>query len=397
MYINRIAEERVTESLASSKILLVLGARQVGKTTLLKHCLANRAATFLNLDIEVDKARFRAAAHLSPTEAIRSLNNPEVLVIDEAQRLPESSRIVKGWYDAHLPVKIILLGSSSLDLLDQSVESLTGRNTKLFLPPLLFEEALRCTEWYSSAFTSEMIAETFAPQLEATLLQSVVYGNYPEIFHTPRKTEYLVNLASDYILKDVIQSGLVKSADVIKKLLLVLAHRVGETLSTNELAKTLGISRLTVDKYLDLLERTYVIFRLPPFSTSQRAEITRQQKVYFWDTGIRNALLNDFNVSPFRSDMGALWKNWVVAEAAKQALLEGGQRTLYYWRTADGGNVDLVIQDQQDLYAYEAVWSSRQAKGSRSFMQQYGLPIRSITHEMPFFPPKADTYEQAAL
>ena len=142
MYIKRIAEQTINSMLSSGKVGIILGARQVGKTTLVEHVLAEQAAVFLNFDIEVDKARFLAAAALSPGDGLRSLDNPPVLVIDEAQRLPETSRIIKGWHDARVPAKFLLLGSSSLNLLDQAAESLTGRNRKLVLPPLLFSEAL---------------------------------------------------------------------------------------------------------------------------------------------------------------------------------------------------------------------------------------------------------------
>src|SRR5580700_4227698 len=142
MYLKRAAEEPLRAMLAGNKVGVVLGAHQVGKTTLVEHVLAGRPAVFLNFDIEVDRARFRAAAALSPTEGLRSLGNPPVLVIDEAQRIPETSRIVKGWHDARLPAKFLLLGSSSLDLLDQAAESLAGRNRKLVLPPMVFSETL---------------------------------------------------------------------------------------------------------------------------------------------------------------------------------------------------------------------------------------------------------------
>ena len=173
--------------LAGDKVVIVLGARQVGKTTLVEHVLAGRKALLLNFDVEIDKRRFLAAAALSPEEGLKSLGSPEVLVVDEAQRLPESARIVKGWHDARLPVKILLLGSSSLNLLDQAAESLTGRNEKLRLPPLVFEEALRAQDWYSDSYTPRILREQFAAPLRVSLLQSLAFGAYPEVVLAERQ------------------------------------------------------------------------------------------------------------------------------------------------------------------------------------------------------------------
>src|SRR4030042_2430115 len=153
MYIRRIAQPTLESILNESKVGIILGARQVGKTTLVEHVLACRNALFLNFDVEIDKQRFLAARTLTPADGLKSFGNPQVLVVDEAQRLPETPRIVKGWHDMRLPVKILLLGSSSLNLLDQAAESLTGRNGKLLLPPSVFEESLRSQGWYSADST----------------------------------------------------------------------------------------------------------------------------------------------------------------------------------------------------------------------------------------------------
>jgi uncharacterized protein len=171
MYLKRQAEHLLRDILAGEKVAVLLGARQVGKTTLVEHVLAGQAAVFLNFDVEVDKARFKAAASLAPSDALRSLGNPSVLVIDEAQRLPEVSRIIKGWHDTRMPTKFLLLGSSSLNLLDQAAESLTGRNRKLTLPPLLFSETLGAQMWADTDATPDHLRLHFAPQLRTLLMQ----------------------------------------------------------------------------------------------------------------------------------------------------------------------------------------------------------------------------------
>ncbi len=383
MYVRREVEESLGRILAGDKVGVILGARQVGKTTLAEHVLADQDAVFLNFDVEVDKARFRAAAVLAPEEALRSLGNPPVLVIDEAQRLPEVSRIVKGWYDARLSTKFLLLGSSSLDLLDQAAESLTGRNRKLVLPPLLFSETLETQVWARTEAGPDHLCRHFVPQLRAFLMQRLAFGSYPEILLSDRPAQLLRELSSDYLWKDVLQTGLVKTPDLIRRLLLLLAHQAGSEVSVNELAAQLQMARPTIDRYLDLLQQTFVIFRLPSFSTNPRKEINKSQKVYFWDTGIRNALLNAHSTDEFRPDIGALWENWVIAEVAKRNALLGSPAELFFWRTRAQSEVDLVVKQASRLRAFEIKWSSRRSPG-RAFREAYGVEVEPIRADNPF-------------
>lgn len=382
MYLRRQAEQPLKDILAGDKVGIILGARQVGKSTLVEHVLAGQPATFLNFDVEVDKARFQAAAALSPIDGLRSLGSPAVLVIDEAQRLSETSRIVKGWYDARVPAKLLLLGSSSLDLLDQAAESLTGRNRKLVLPPLLFSETLGTQVWAGSEATPEHLSKHFAPQLRAFLMQRLAFGSYPEVVTSSEPVQLLRELSSDYLWKDVLQTGLVKTPDLIKKLLLLLAHQAGSEVSVNELSTQLQMARSTVERYLDLLEQTFVIFRLPSFSTNPRKEISKSQKVFFWDTGIRNALLNAFSTDAFRPDIGALWENWVIAEVAKHNAMLGSPVELYFWRTRSQSEVDLVVKQGDRQRAFEVKWSPRRTS-SRAFRDAYGVEVETISPDNP--------------
>lgn len=380
MYIERIAEGMLQRMLEGSKVGIIVGARQVGKTTLVEHVLVGHNALFLNFDVEIDKRRFLAAATLSPADGLKSLGNPDVLVMDEAQRLPDTPRIIKGWHDVHLPVKVLLLGSSSLNLLDQAAESLTGRNEKLFLPPFVFEESLRSQDWYSDAYTPEILQEQFAAPLRTFLMQSLVFGSYPEVVLTQDKRSLLRNLSSDYLWKDVLQTGLVKSPELIKHLLAVLAHQAGNEVSTHELATQLQMARATVERYLDLLEQTYVIFRLPSFSTNPRKEISRSKKVFFWDTGIRNALLNAFSTEELRPDIGVLWENWVVTEAAKHNLLRGNTSELFFWRSRAQSEVDLVVKTGDRMQAFEIKWRPK-GFAARAFEAMYGVEVQLVTSE----------------
>jgi predicted AAA+ superfamily ATPase len=380
MYIKRIAEKPLKSILEGQKVGIVLGARQVGKTTLVEHVLAGRNALFLNFDVEIDKRRFLAAAALTPTDGLKSLGTPDVLVIDEAQRLPEAPRIVKGWHDAKLPLKILLLGSSSLNLLDRAAESLTGRNEKLCLPPLVFEESLGSQSWYSDTYTPEILQEQFAGPLRVFLLQSLAFGSYPGVVLADDKARLLRNLSSDYLWKDVLQAGLVKSPDLIKRLLTLLAHQAGSEVSTHEIATQLQMSRATVERYLDLLEQTYVIFRLPALSTNPRKEIARSKKVFFWDTGVRNALLNSFSTDELRPDIGVLWENWVIAETAKHNLLRGCPSELFFWRSRAQSEVDLVVRTGERMEAFEIKWQPRRI-ATRAFAATYGVEAQLISSQ----------------
>ncbi len=383
MYLERLAENLLKRVLEGNKVGVILGARQVGKTTLVKHILKGRPTAFLNFDVEVDKARFQAAAAMSPKEGIQSLGNPSVLVIDEAQRLPETSRIIKGWYDEGIPAKFLLLGSSSLDLLDQAAESLTGRNRKLVLPPLLFAETLGTQAWVQEGVASDHLCRHFAPQLRAFLMQRLAFGSYPGIVTCSEPVELLRELSSDYLWKDVLQAGLVKTPVLIKRLLLLLAHQAGSEVSVNELATQLHMARPTVERYLDLLEQTFVIFRLPSYSTNPRKEISKSHKVFFWDTGIRNALLNAYSTEEFRPDIGALWENWVIAEVAKRNALLGSPAQLYFWRNRAQSEVDLVVKEESRLRAFEIKWTRGRIAG-RAFREAYGTEVETIHPENPF-------------
>lgn len=382
MYLERILDQKVADSLKNRKAVFLLGPRQVGKTTLMEQFLKKHAGVILNLDLEVDKARLIAASRLDPVSALRNLGAlDKVLVIDEAHRYPEIGRIVKGWYDVKAPVKIFLLGSSSLNLLDKTAESLTGRNEKLFLTPLLFTETLQTQSWYSSLIKPKQLRTDFLEQQQSLLLTMLVYGSYPEIFLTSEKEKYLINLTSDYLLKDILQTDLVRSPEAVKNLLLLLAYQIGGEVSTNELANSLSLSRQTVKRYLDLLERTFVIFHLPAFSSNPRKEIAKSKKIYFWDTGIRNALLNEFSFNILRSDIGGLWENWVVAEQAKRNLMLGLNQSLYFWRTREGSEVDLIIKDSKGLKAFEIKWSAKKGSSRGGFWTRYKVAPVLINRE----------------
>lgn len=381
MYISRVAQSRFENRIDRRKILLLLGPRQAGKTTLLQHVYAGRNVAFLNLDHAPDTQKLRLVTPLDPMTAVARLGSPDVLVIDEAQRMPEMVRVVKGWYDAGVPVEIVLSGSSSLNLLDVTAEPLTGRNEKIFLPPLRFSEILAAQSWYSPEFeTAIREGGAFADQIQSLLLHAMVYGGYPDAVRSSDPVSYLHTLVSDYIFKDIFSLGLVKAPETIRRLLELLAHQVGSVVSTNELSRTLGISRVTVDRYVGLLEQTFIIFRLPAYSTNPRKEIAKSNKVYFWDTGVRNAVIGEFSLNPLRSDIGSLWENWVIAEIAKKTWYPLGI-PLFFWRSKAGSEVDLIWKDVRSskLRAYEIKWSAQRA--TKAFTTSYKIPVLVLHRE----------------
>lgn len=379
MYINRLVEAQLTKSLKNRKVLLLLGARQVGKTTLIEHILKKRAGQMLNMDIAVDYARVTAAAHLAPHEAIRSLGGKELLIIDEAHRVPDIGRITKGWYDAHVKTKIILLGSSSQTLLDNASAELAGRNEKLWVTPLLFQEVLQQQSWFTKELPPAALQQHFADQVQALLLQRLVYGSYPEAYVTDNPEQYLTNLTSDYLLKDIFTSSLVRSPEDVRRLLLELTQEIGNTVSVNQLATRLKLSRQTVQRYLDLLEGIFVIFSVPAYCTNPTTEISKSYKYYFWDNGVKNALQREWVVSDKRSDIGVLWENWVMAELFKLSRTLNRQEEIFFWQSRNGSGVDLVIKQGSELFPFEICFDEHHAKSSRSFSSTYKIPAQHIT------------------
>lgn len=378
MYIHRILEDQITASLKNQKVLFLLGARQVGKTTLIEHILTQHRGELLNMDIEVDRARFLSSAKLAPAEAVRSLGGSDVLVIDEAQRVSEIGRICKGWYDAHVPTKIILLGSSSATLLDTAASELAGRNEKLWLTPLLFYEVLTEQRWFDRAYTPQSLHEDFPDQIRSLMINRTIFGNYPEAYITSDPRQYLTNLTSDYLLKDIFTASIVRSPDDVRRLLLELAREIGNTVFVAQLATRLRLSRQTCQRYLDLLEGIFVIFSVQSYATDPMKEVTKSHKYYFWDTGVKNALQREWVVSENRSDIDALWENWVMAEMMKKSRTHQLQEELFFWRSRNDSTVDLIMKKGSIISPFDIRFDPAQARPSLSFSRSYGVEPKTI-------------------
>jgi len=375
--IPRLLKPHLIDRLASPKVMLLLGARQVGKTTLIREVFAGRETIYLNLDIEYDRQRLIASGQLPPEQGIAYLGDGESLIIDEAQRLPECARIVKGWYDNGSKLKCALLGSAGLDILDKTAEPLTGRNEKFYLMPLLLEELVTDQPWYHPALSRQQFAQPFELLLDKFLIE----GGYPEVATAAHSVEVLTTLYQDYLFKDVFGLELVSSRAKLQKLLSLLAWQVGSEVSVNEIATQLGMSRDTVERYLGILEDTFILFRLPAWSRNPRKELSKKQKIYFWDNGIRNAVINDFSAFARRSDRGALWENFIVSEFAKRNLMLTRREKLYFWRNYAGSEVDLVIQQDQELLPLEIKLSATKTKSRSAFAKEYGSEPKILNRE----------------
>jgi len=396
-YISRSLEAKLTAALGTRKVLFLLGARQVGKTTLIEQILQHSSGQMLNMDIEVDRTRLLSASRLPPKEAMKTLGADQVLIIDEAQRVNDIGRITKGWYDNHVDTKIVLLGSASINLLDAAASELTGRNEKLWLTPLLFEEVLGEQNWYDATRIAESIQQDFSAQLQALLLPRLVYGSYPEAYLTPNPEEYLTNLSSDYLLKDILTSAAIRQPDDVRRLLLELAQELGSSVSIAQLATRTKLSRPTVKRYLDLLEAIFVVFKLPAWHTDPFTELHKSTKYYFWDTGIKNALQREWTVSSQRSDMNGLWKNWVIAELMKRNFTHQQRLELCFWQSRNDSTVDLIIKRGESITPIDIRWDEAGHIPSRGFRGKYDQIPQLITPKNFLSYLHSDSDQQASV
>ena len=357
--INRAIKIQIQQLLTRNKVLLVLGTRRVGKTYLIKSIQEDYKDSIVILngeDFDVQELlRNRSVANYK-----RIIGVAKLMVLDEAQVIPEIGQVLKLMIDTNPDLTILATGSSSFDLLNKAGEPLTGRQIQFNLYPLAQLE-LKETETY----------------IETTqnLEERLVYGSYPEIiqFKTNKeKADYLTQLIQSYLLKDILAFEGIRQADKIVRLLRLIAYQVGGEVSINELATQLGISRLTVENYLDLLSKVFIIYQLPAYSTNQRKEVSKSSKWYFFDNGIRNAIINDFSAPALRNDIGTLWENYLLAERIKRNsyLKENVQQ--YFWRNYNQQEVDLIEMKDGKLQAFEFKYSpQKKVKVPAAFATAY--------------------------
>jgi len=351
IYIPRTIEPLIKGQLFKGKVIVIYGARQVGKTTLVKKLvseLSKKTSTYLNCDEADIQSRLNEA---DTSTKLRSIaGDREIVVIDEAQRIKNIGLKLKLLIDTYPNQQFIATGSSSFELSDEISEPLTGRSLEYWLHPLSLVELY-------NAF-GEL-------ELTRNLENIMIYGSYPnvvDVVSEQDKRAIINNIATNYLYKDVLKFGGLKSAEIIRSLLRALALQVGSEVSYSEIAQLIGVSKETVSNYIELLEKVYIIFRLNPLSRNLRKEIGKLRKIYFYDVGIRNALINNQNPLNMRSDVGALWENLMIAEKKKQENFIGNKLSLYFWRTYDQQEIDLVEEKGGGLWAYEFKWRKNKAK-----------------------------------
>ena len=359
MYIQRTIKNQIIEKIKTTdKIVIIYGSRQVGKTTLSKEIIKELKLKTLSINADEEKY-IDILSSRDFTKINRLISGYELIFIDEAQRIPDigiNLKIIKE----HLPnLKIIATGSSSFELANKIAEPLTGRVWTYNLYSLSFLELKN----YFSDF-----------QINEKIEDFLVLGAYPEVFTTENwqeKQELLVEISKAYLYKDVLQIGKIKYVDKIKKLLQLLSFQIGSEVSISELARQLEINKETVNNYIDLLEKSFIVFRLGGFSRNLRKEVTRMDKIYFYDLGIRNIVIDNLKPLDSRNDTGQLWENFLLIERKKYLAYTKQNVSQYFWRTNTGAELDYVEEKNGKLYGFEFKYGNKSIHAPKSWLENY--------------------------
>lgn len=358
MWFNRYYEEHFERHLKAGKVFVIYGLRRTGKTSLIQKFLSGFDGKYF-LGTGEDMALREIFASQQLRRITSAFTGYDLVVIDEAQHIPNIGLGLKMLVD-HVPsVKVIASGSSSFDLSNKLGEPLTGRQKIATLYPLS---------------VIELKKQFGAMEILQSLDDYLVFGTFPETLQLKsriEKIEYLTTLRDSYLLKDLLVLENVKNAAMLTDLLKLLAFQIGGEVSLNELSNTLGISKVTVNRYLDLLEKAFIIKRIRGFSRNLRKEIAKTQRYYFLDNGIRNALINNFNNPESRNDMGMLWENFLLCERLKTNAYNRRYPNYYFWRTYDRQEIDLIEESGGSLYGYEFKWGDKKVRPPKLWLETY--------------------------
>lgn len=370
--VNRQAHRLVERYLQAGKVVVIYGPRRVGKTTLLaqiqeeySHTETILAVTGENIDIHADLSSRRQSV------LERFVGQATLLIIDEAQLIPDIGRNLKLLVDTQPNLKIIASGSSAFDLAAQVGEPLVGRKWTVLMYP------------FSAA---ELVAHTNWPAVRGRLDEALIFGSYPDVWHavgTREKRDTLQEIVGSYLYRDILQLGNVRRSNVIHQLLELLAFQIGHEVSISELSSALAVDSGTVRRYLSLLEEAFVLINIRGFSRNLRKEITKTSRYYFVDNGVRNSLINSFNGLRQRNDIGALWENWLVVERLKHQAYTSLHANNYFWRTYDQKEIDWVEERDGKLYGYEFSWQPKEIRKAtrKEFTTAYPNSELTVIHQ----------------
>ena len=355
--IERILQKKLESRIDFKKAILIFGPRQVGKTTLTKALAESLSIPFeyFNGDNMMTKNLWT----INNIEALKqSFGNKKLVILDEAQMIEQIGLILKQLIDSELEIQFIITGSSSLTIADKTQEPLTGRKWEYYLYPI------SC---------AEMMDYEGIPQFLQKYQQYLIYGMYPEVLVNQQDTqEVLFNLASSYLYKDVLALVGIKRPQLLEKILKALAWQVGSEVSMNELANLVSADVKTVDNYIYLLEQVFVVYRLGTLSRNERNEISTKKKIFFYDNGIRNALIGNFSPIDARNDIGALWENFLMTERKKLLAYHGFYGRTYFWRNKQQAEIDYVEEIDGKIYAFEFKWNPKaKVKFPQAFLDAY--------------------------
>ncbi|MFC1668401.1 ATP-binding protein [Chlamydiota bacterium] len=360
MYIPQKQLENLKKLIAPNKVIIVYGARRCGKTTLLEKFTEEKEVIGKYLFINAEDITVKENLESQSIEKLKNfIGNNEYLLIDEAQKINNIGLNLKLIVDNINDIKVIVSGSSSFELGRHTGEPLTGRKFTLVLYPLSQLELKNIEAFHET---------------QSSLENRLLFGAYPEVIldsSNEKRILYLREIVNSYLLKDVLELEGIKKHGMIVKLLQLLCFQVGNEVSLNELGTQLGMSKNTIEKYLDILQDSFIIFQLSGFGKNLRSEVTKTKKYYFYDNGIRNALINNFNPLTMRNDVGQLWENYIIIERLKKQTYENIFSNNYFWRTYSQQEIDWIEEREGCLFAYEIKWSKKEKQPPLQWSKSY--------------------------
>ena len=367
--IKRQLHQELTNLLFKGKAILIFGARQVGKTVLIKKTIKDKSYLWLN----GDEPDIQVLLENMTSDRLKTIiGKHNILIIDEAQMIHNIGLLIKRMVDNFPEIQVIASGSSAFELVDKTKESMVGRKEKLQLYPLTF---------------SEMVTHTNFIEESRLMPHRLIYGYYPEVVSNPGKEEKILNdLVEAFLYKDILNLEGIKKSATLQRLVQMLAFRIGSEINYSSLGNDLGINRLTVEKYIDILEKNFIVFSLNAFSRNLDNELKKGRKVYFWDLGLRNRIIKNFKPIEFRDDVGALWENFIISERKKKLAFNNNFSDTYFWRNTQQAEIDYLEIKNQDINAYEIKYNpNKKVTFTKSFTNKYLPKTTQVIHNQNYW------------